>query len=67
MQGPYPHWGLGTSLVSQAPHLLLSCLDEQESGLMSFTLEIEPGDREHVLPTLHVLPHPPNRQSQGLG
>lgn len=29
-------------------HLLLCGLNEQEGGLMSFTLEIEPGGRDHM-------------------
>lgn len=57
-----PLWlsGLGTNLLSQAPHLLLSGLDEQEGGLMSFTLEIEPGGREHMcyLPCMSSLTLP---------
>lgn len=31
------------------PHLFLCGLDEEEGGLVSFTLEIEPGGTEHEL------------------
>lgn len=30
-------------------YLFLCGLDEQEGGLVSFTLEIEPGGRDHML------------------
>lgn len=63
MLEPYPHSGLGISPVNQAPHLLLRGLDEQEGGLVSFTLEIEPGGRDHTCypacPPWHLQLAPP--------
>lgn len=59
LQGNPPPQG---SLVARAPpHLLLRGLDEQEGGLMSFTLEIKPGGKDHtcqpsVSPLCHLWP-----------
>lgn len=47
-RGAPPPLPQGSSVARASPHLLLRGLDEQEGGLMSFTLEIKPGGKDHT-------------------